>query len=111
MRMSRLVFLLFLSVSMTVQAAGLSVRGSAEAQEAEQERPVPPDTVRVNADSLTFDEPDMAATATGGVRILYEGTLLEAEEVFLDLDDKTSYARQRVRLLQGGAVLYCDALQ
>jgi LPS-assembly protein len=111
MRMRRLVFLLFLSVSMTVQAVGLPARGTAEAQEAEQERPVPPDTVRVNADSLTFDQPNMTATATGGVRILYEGTLLEAEEVFLDLDDKTSYARQRVRLLQGGDVLYCDELQ
>ncbi len=111
MRMRRLVFLLFLSLSMTVEAPGFSDRGTAEAQEAEQERPVPPDTVRLKADSLTFDQQSMSGTATGGVRILYEGAILEAEEVFLDLDDKTSYARQRVRLLQGKDILSCEELQ
>ena len=111
MRMCRFVFLLVLSVSVTVQAVGLPCRGAAEAQEAEQERPVPPDTVRVKADSLTFDQQSMSGTATGDVRVLYEGAILEAEEVFLDLDDKTSYARRRVRLLQGRDILYCEELQ
>ena len=112
MRMGRLLLLLVLSVSVTVQAVGLSGRGTAEAQEAEQERPVPPDTVRVKADSLTFDQQSMSGTAIGDVRILYEDAILEAEEVFLDLDDKTSYARrtgpapsgERHPLLRGAAV-------
>jgi LPS-assembly protein len=110
-RAQYLIFFLFLSFSVTEHPLGFSGRGTAEAQEAEQERPVPPDTVRVKADSLTFDQRSMSGTATGGVRILYEGAILEAEEVFLDLDDKTSYARRRVRLLQGRDTLYCEELQ
>lgn len=75
------------------------------------ERPLPEDTVRLQADSLVFDEPSRAGTATGDVRVLYQDTVLEAGEVFLDLDDKTSYARQRVRLLQGRDILKCERLE
>ena len=111
MRMGRLLFLLFLSVLVTLHAIDFSGTGIAEAQEGEPGRPVPQDTVRVKADSLTFDQQTMSGTAVGNVRILYEGAILEAGEVFLDLDDKTSYARQRVRLLQGRDILYCEELQ
>ena len=107
----RLLFLLVLSLSMTLHAFCLSGGGTAEAQEGEAQRPLAQDTVRVKADELLFDQQSMSGTATGDVRILYENAILEAQEVFLDLDDKTSYARQRVRLLQGRDILYCEELQ
>ena len=106
-----LVFLLVLSVSLTLHVFGHSRTGTAAAQEVEQERPLPPDTMRIKADSLTFDQQSMSGTAVGDVKIFYEQATLEAGEVFLDLDDKTSYAKERVRLLQGRDVLYCEELQ
>ncbi len=84
--------------------------GAAQDPVEEQEWPLPPGTLRLNADTLTFDEKSMAGTAEGNVKIFYEGALLEAGEVFLDLDDKTSYASRRVRLLQGGDILSCERL-
>ena len=69
MRIRRLLFLLlllFLFASVSVHAPGLSGPGTAEAQETGQERPLPADTVRVEADKLTFDQTTMAGTATGG---------------------------------------------
>ncbi len=111
MRARWLVFLLVLSALVLAHVPGLPAAGTAAAQEDVEERPLPPDTVRVEADSLSFDQQEMAGTATGDVRILYGDTVLEAEEVFLDLDDKSSYASQSVRLLQGRDILTCDRLQ
>ena len=108
--MSRLLLLLTLSASMLLHAFGLFGSRTVAAQEIEQTQPLPPDTVRLKADSLTFDQGSMSGTAVGDVRIFYEHATLEAEEVFLDLDDKTSYARQRVRLLQGRDILHCEEL-
>jgi LPS-assembly protein len=107
----RWIFVFFLA-SVVWGAHALSLTGgTARAQQEEQERPLPQDTVRVKADRLSFDGQGMAATATGDVRILYEETVLEAGEVFLDLDDKSSHASRRVRLLQGSDILRCERLE
>jgi LPS-assembly protein len=106
MKMRCLVFLFLLPVFTTV----LSGSAGAEPQEGDQVPKVPDDSVRVEADELTYDARNLAGTASGNVRIFYQEATLEAEEVFIDLDDKTSYARERVRLLQGRDILECDAL-
>ncbi len=111
MRMRRFVLLYVFSLFVALCGFGPFCERAANAQEADQERPLPADTVRVKADSLSFDQQNMAGTATGDVRILYGDTVLEAGEVFLDLDDKSSYASERVRLLQGRDILTCDKLQ
>jgi LPS-assembly protein len=110
MRIHRFVLLLCLSVGVTLLALGLFGRASAEAQEGEGAQPLPADTVRLQAEELTYDTENMAGTATGNVKIFYQDATLEAGEVFIDLDDKTSYAKRRVRLLQGEDILTCEAL-
>jgi LPS-assembly protein len=110
MKTQRFVLFLFLFVFTTAQFPGLSECARADTQEDSEVRPVPEDSVRLEADLLTFDGNAKAGTATGDVRIFYQETILEAEEVFLDLDDKMSYARNRVRLLQGEDILECEAL-
>lgn len=110
MRIRRFLFLLCLSVSLIVCGPRLFGPATARGQEGVGERPLPADTVRVEADKLTYDQTTMAGTATGKVRISYEDTVLEADEVVLDLDDKTSYASRRVRLLRGGDILRCEKL-
>jgi len=110
MRMRRLVFLLCLPVLAAVQSLGFPPDAEAEPPEDEPKATVSDDTVRVEADQLTFDAGLMTGTATGDVKIFYRDAVLEADEVFIDLDDKTSYARQSVRLLQGKDILECDEL-
>ncbi|MEW6439704.1 MAG: LPS assembly protein LptD [bacterium] len=94
-------------------AAGLLVPGRALAQEgnepdASTTKPSPP--VRLEASDLTLDARTWTAVASGDVKISYEETTLNADEVFLDLEHEEAQARGRVRLLRGDDVLEADAL-
>lgn len=111
MGIRRLVPFTFCALLLAGFASGLPVSRMVNAQEETRDRTLPADTVRLKADSFAFDGQAMAGTAAGDVRVLYEGTVLEAQEIFLDLDDKTSYARERVRLLQGNDILRCENLE
>lgn len=106
MSMRRVLFLLILFLL----AAVCPRSAAAGPEEAEPLTSPADDTVRLEAERFTYDAKAMSGTAEGNVRIHYQGTVLEAEEAFIDLDDRTSYAKDRVRLLQGQDVLECDAI-
>ena len=106
MSVRRILFLLILFLF----AAAAPRRAGADAEEAEPITKLPADTVHLDTDCLIYDANAMSGTAEGNVRIRYRGTVLEADEAFIDLDDGISYAKGRVRLLQGQDILECDAL-
>jgi len=64
----------------------------------------------LESSTLSLDGALWQATAAGDVTLTYEGTTLEADEVFLDLEKKESFAKGSVRLMHGQDILHCDAL-
>jgi LPS-assembly protein len=68
------------------------------------------ETLRLECDVLQYDVSRGQAEARGGVQIAYEDSFMEAEEVFLDIKQRTSYSRGRVRLLHHGDILRCESL-
>jgi len=59
---------------------------------------------------LDLDGAHWQAKATGDVKLTYEGITLDAQEVFLDIEKKESFARGSVRLTHGQDILNCDTL-
>ena len=64
----------------------------------------------LNSSTLSLDGALWQATAAGDVKISYEGTTLEADEVLLDIERGESFARGSVRLMHGQDILTCDSL-
>jgi LPS-assembly protein len=67
-------------------------------------------TFRLESSALSLDGANWQAVADGDVKLSYEGITLEAQEVFLDVERKESFAKGAVRLMHGRDVLSCDAL-
>jgi LPS-assembly protein len=65
---------------------------------------------RLRSSSLFLNGATWQATADGDVHLAYEGTTLDADEVFLDIEKKESFARGSVRLMHGEDLLTCDTL-
>ena len=59
---------------------------------------------------LTLDARTWKAAASGDVKVTYQETTLEADEVLLDLEAKEGQAEGSVRLVRGDDLLTCDSL-
>ena len=83
----------------------------AEAEEAEKIQDPPGSLFHLESSHLMMDGANWQGTATGDVEISYQGITLQAEEVFLDLEQKESFANGSVRLMRGNDVLRCEAIE
>lgn len=67
-----------------------------------------PDDVRFNAKRVKYG--DKKVKATGNVKVLYKGALLEADEMEYDEDQKTIDAQGNVRVTQEGETLFGEKM-
>ena len=80
------------------------------ADEAERIQEQDASVFQLESTHLLLDMASWQATADGDVELSYQGITMQAQEVFLDLERKESFARGSVRLMRGGDILLCESI-